>query len=94
MSAPSGPAPAGPGTHLHGRVKALFNAVCDLPDAAAQRAALCRHGADEALAAEVMALLGHADHTTHFSAPVAAAALQWLGSEFKSGDRRGARAAL
>ncbi|MCE2971733.1 MAG: hypothetical protein LW847_16225 [Burkholderiales bacterium] len=39
------------------RIKTLFNLVCDLPDAAAQRAALEALGADAATLARVMALL-------------------------------------
>ncbi|HSM21184.1 MAG TPA: serine/threonine-protein kinase, partial [Rubrivivax sp.] len=73
----------------HLRVKALFLATCDLPDAAAQRAALLAQGADAATLAEVMTLLGHADGPTHFSAPLAQAA-QGLDDELREGDVLGA----
>jgi len=73
----------------HRRVKDLFLAVCDLPDAAAQRTALLAQGADTATVAEVMALLGHADGRTHFSAPLAQAA-QSLDDELQEGDMLGA----
>jgi hypothetical protein len=43
----------------YARIKAHFNAVCDLPDAPAQRAALTALGADEAATALVLALLRH-----------------------------------
>ena len=74
----------------YNKVKALFNAVCDLPDATAQRQALLALGPDEALLAEVTKLLGHSDTEIRFSASVANAAVQWLGSELKAGDRLGA----
>ncbi len=73
----------------HLRVKAPFLAVCDLPDAAAQRVALDAQGADAATLAEVMSLLGHADGRTHFSAPLAQAARQ-LDDELREGDVLGA----
>ncbi len=73
----------------HLRVKALFLLACDLPDAAAQRAALHAHGADAATVAVVMTLLGHADGPTHFSAPLAQAA-QELDDELQEGDVLGA----
>lgn len=73
----------------HLRVKALFLATCDLPNAAAQRAALLAQGADAATLAEVMTLLGHADGPTHFSAPLAQAA-QSLDDELQEGDVLGA----
>jgi eukaryotic-like serine/threonine-protein kinase len=73
----------------HLRVKALFLVACDLPDEAAQRAALHAQGADAATVAEVMTLLGHADGPTHFSTPLAQAA-QTLDDELQEGDVLGA----
>lgn len=73
----------------HSHTKALFLAVCDLPDAATQRAALESQGADAATVAEVMGLLGHADGQTHFSAPLAQAVRQ-LDDELHEGDVLGA----
>ena len=73
----------------HLRVKALFLVACDLPDEAAQRAALHAQGADAATVAEVMTLLGHADGPTHFSTPLAQAA-QALDDELQEGDVLGA----
>lgn len=73
----------------HLRLKALFLAVSDLPDLAAQRAALLAQGADAATVADVMALLGHADAPTHFSGPLAQVA-QWLDDELQEGDALGA----
>jgi hypothetical protein len=74
----------------YARIKALFNAVCDLPDAAAQRAALADQGADAATIERVLALLGHGAAPTRFAAPVAAAAARWLDQELSPGDRLGA----
>ena len=71
-------------------LKQWFNAVCDLPDRAAQEQALHELGLSEAQLAEVLELLGHADSVTHFSGPVAAVAGELLGSELKVGDRLGA----
>jgi len=51
--------PADADSLAHDRVKQLFMAVVDLPDAAAQRAALRVRGADEVTFAEVMRLLAH-----------------------------------
>lgn len=79
----------GPAATNYARVKALFEAVCDLPDADAQRAALQAQAVDEATLAEVMALLGHSGAPTRFSGPVAQAAEQWLGGELQVGDRLG-----
>lgn len=76
-------------TQRHRQVKALFLAVCDLPDAAAQRAALERQGAGADTLAEVMSLLEHVGGQTHFSAPLAQAA-QWLDDELREGDVLGA----
>ena len=73
----------------HRHIKALFLATCDLPDAAAQRAALQAQSVDAATVAEVMTLLGHADGPTHFSAPLAQAA-QALDDELQEGDVLGA----
>ena len=86
MSTPSSTADSS----AHEQIKRLFNAVCDLPDASSQRDALQAMGADERQQDEVMALLRHAQDDTHFAAPVAAAAAQWLGHELKPGDRLGA----
>lgn len=74
----------------HGRVKQLFNAVCDLPSKAAQRAALLSLGADSATQDEVLRLLAPSGGVTRFSSSVAEAALQWLGSQLRPGDRLGA----
>jgi serine/threonine-protein kinase len=81
-SAPSAPAD-------HARLKAWFHAVCDLPDAAAQRAALTEQGVDEASIVRVLELVGHSVQATRFAAPVAAAA-RWLDNELVAGDRLGA----
>lgn len=43
----------------YARIKALFNAVCDLPDAPSRRAALTALGADEAATVLVLALVQH-----------------------------------
>lgn len=82
------PPPADAGDYA--RIKALFNAVCDLPDAPAQRAALAEQGADAATIARVLALLGRSAAQTRFAAPVAAAAARWLDNELSPGDRLGA----
>lgn len=79
-----------PHPHPLGRIKQLFNEVCDLPDALSQRAALQAQGVEPDVLEEVMRLLGHADADTHFAIPVAAATQHWLGSELKAGDRIGA----
>lgn len=92
-TAPGLTAAAGPPLPQAGdyaRIKALFNAVCDLPDAAAQRAALTDHGADAASVERVLALLGHGAAPTRFATPVAAAAMRWLDQELSPGDRLGA----
>lgn len=73
----------------HGQLKQLFNAVCDLPNAAAQRAALQALGADSTAQAEVLAMLAPASGTG-FTRSVAQAAAQWLGSPLRPGDRLGA----
>ena len=75
--------------HEYARLKKLFGAVCDLPDEAAQRAALRARGIDAATAERVMALLGHSTQATRFAAPVAAAASRWLDNELAVGDRLG-----
>jgi tetratricopeptide (TPR) repeat protein len=82
------PPPANGGDYA--RLKALFNAVCDLPDEAAQRAALAGQGVDAATLDRVLALLGHGAAPTRFAAPVAAAAARWLDQELSPGDRLGA----
>ncbi|MFN7309351.1 MAG: serine/threonine-protein kinase, partial [bacterium] len=74
----------------YARIKALFNAVCDLPDEAAQRAALDAAGATAAETDKVLALLGHSGEATRFARPVAQAAAQWLDNELVPGDLVGA----
>ena len=76
-----------PARHL--RVKQLFNVVCDLPTAAAQRAALHGLGADDSLQAEVLRLLAPTGASTHFSSSVAQIAVQLLGSHLRPGDTLG-----
>ncbi len=77
------------------RVKALFLAVCDLPDDAARRAHLAAQGVDEATAARVMALVARDREATSIAAPVQAALASALGggddeaSELAPGDRLG-----
>lgn len=78
----------------HARVKALFNAVCDLEDPAEQYAQLQAQEADESVRRRVWAML-EADRAeaTAFSAPVRAlkeAALEAEAPELKPGDRLGA----
>ena len=74
----------------HGRIKQLFNAVCDLPNAGAQRAVLQSLGADADTQAEVLRLLAPTGGATRFSSSVAQAAVQWLGGQLRPGDRLGA----
>ena len=74
----------------HGLIKHLFNAVCDLPNASAQRAALQSLGADDCTQVEVLQLLAPTGGATRFSSSVAQAAVQWLGSQLQPGDRLGA----
>jgi serine/threonine-protein kinase len=78
----------------HARVKALFNAVCDLEDPAEQFAQLQVQETDESIRRRVWAML-EADRAeaTAFSAPVRAlkeAALEADAPELKPGDRLGA----
>lgn len=87
-------APAGDTASEHARVKALFNAVCDIEDPAEQLAQLQVCEADEGVRRRVWAML-EADRAeaTAFSAPVAAlkaAALEADAPELKPGDRLGA----
>ena len=82
--------PASDQPSRHGRVKQLFNAVCDLPNASAQRAALRSLGADDDTQREVLALLAPAGGASRFSGVVALAATQWLGSQLRPGDQLGA----
>ena len=70
--------------------KQLFNAVCDLPTASAQRAALHALGADTATQDEVLRMLSPTGGATRFSSSVAHTAAQWLGSQLQAGDRLGA----
>ncbi len=72
------------------RRKQLFNAVCDLPTASAQRAALQALGADDATQDEVLRMLTPTTGATRFSGSVARTAAQWLGSQMQAGDRLGA----
>ncbi len=74
----------------HGQIKQLFNAACDLPNIGAQRAALLSLGADDATQRELLALLAPPGGVTRFSAAVAQAATQWLGSPLRPGDPLGA----
>ena len=74
----------------HSRIKQLFNAVCDLPNASAQRAALQSLGADDCTQAEVLQMLAPTGGATRFSSSVAQAAVQWLGGQLRPGDRLGA----
>ena len=74
----------------HARIKQLFNAVCDLPNTRAQRAALQSLGADPDTQVEVLSLLAPAGGATRFRSSVAQAAQQWLGSRLLPGDRLGA----
>lgn len=88
------PAPAGDTASEHARVKALFNAVCDIEDPAEQHAQLQARETDEGVRRRVWAML-EADRAeaTGFSAPLAAlkaAALEADAPELKPGDRLGA----
>lgn len=74
----------------HLRIKKLYFAVCDLPDAAAQRAALAAQAADEATQTELLALLAQAGAQTNFAQPLAQAAERWLDDELSPGDVLGA----
>jgi serine/threonine-protein kinase len=74
----------------YGHCKRLFNAVCDLPNVDAQRAALQALGADGETQDEVLRMLAPAGGATRFSGPVARMAVQWLGSQLQPGDRLGA----
>lgn len=83
------PDPAAAPSH-HGWIKHLFNAVCDLPNASAQRSALQSLGADSPTQAEVLRLLAPPEGAARFTSSVADAAVQWLGSQLQAGDRLGA----
>ena len=74
----------------YSRRKQLFNAVCDLPNASDQRAALQALGADGSTQDEVLRMLNPAGGATRFSGSVAQLAVQWLGSQLQPGDRLGA----
>ena len=74
----------------YGQIKQLFNAVCDLPSAAAQRAALHALGADSATQTQVLAMLAPAGGATRFSSAVAEAITDWQGVPLRVGDRLGA----
>jgi serine/threonine-protein kinase len=71
----------------YARVKALFNEVCDLPDAAAQRARLAELGASAALAERVIALAGFDEQATRISAPVAGMLASAAAPELQPGER-------
>jgi len=81
------PAPAAGSPYRH--IKALFDAVADLADEAAQRARLAELGADADSIARVLHMLGLADARTHFSQPVARALAEIAGSELSPGDTLG-----
>lgn len=82
--------PPGDGsTTPYRQIKALFDAVADLPDEATQRARLAELGADVESAERVMRMLGLADERTHFSQPVAQALAEVAGSELSPGDTLG-----
>jgi hypothetical protein len=74
----------------YSRRKQLFNAVCDLPNASDQRAALQALGADGPIQDAVLRMLNPAGGATRFSGSVAQLAVQWLGSQLQPGDRLGA----
>jgi serine/threonine-protein kinase len=93
MSAPD--ATIGPDTDPdYSRAKALFNALCELPDEAARRARLAQADVGPALAARVLELLDHGEAATRFAAPVsgmlASAAAFATTPELAPGDRLGA----
>ncbi|MFN0182381.1 MAG: protein kinase domain-containing protein [Aquabacterium sp.] len=74
----------------HARIKALFDAVADLPDEAACRAHLAHLGASDADSARVMALVAQdRSAVTRVSAPLAAAMAGAAAAELKPGDRLG-----
>lgn len=89
-SDPDAELPASAELPHYGQIKQLFNAVCDLPTASAQRAALQALGADSATQDEVLRMLTPTGGITRFSNSVATAAEQWLGSPLQAGDRLGA----
>ncbi len=72
------------------QIKALFNEVCDLPDAAAARAHLQALQTRPALIASVLALL-HEDaaNSTRISKPVAGMLASAAGPELQAGDQLG-----
>lgn len=73
----------------YGQIKQLFNAVCDLPSTAAQRAALQALGVDRSTQAQVLAMLAPAGGVTRFSSAVAQTTADWQGTPLRSGDRLG-----
>ncbi|MFN3303433.1 MAG: protein kinase domain-containing protein [Roseateles sp.] len=77
-------------TLSHARIKAQFMAALELPDRQAQQAALQASDLSEQERAEVLDLLAASARTTHFAAPIAQAATQWLGHEFQPGEQLGA----
>jgi serine/threonine-protein kinase len=74
----------------HARIKRLYMEVVDLPDRAAQLAALAGSGVSPDDQVAVLRLLGHTGETTHFAAPVARASAMWLGQELPMGTQLGA----
>ncbi|MFG6462105.1 tetratricopeptide repeat protein [Roseateles sp. DXS20W] len=75
----------------YARSKALFDALVDLSDAAAQWQALQAADADDALRNDVWALLQAHRQTTRIGAPIAAASRAWQppAEPLKPGDRLG-----
>jgi serine/threonine-protein kinase len=75
----------------YARAKTLFNELCELPDEAARRARLAELNVEPAMAARVLALLGHSEAAvTHFSAPVSGMLASAAANELAPGDRLGA----
>ena len=80
--------PGPPAETPYQRIKRLFNAACDLPDEAAQRARLAELGASADEIERVIGMLAP-ERTTLFGAPVAGMLASASGSELKAGDRLG-----
>ncbi|MDP1899598.1 MAG: tetratricopeptide repeat protein [Rubrivivax sp.] len=75
----------------YAQAKALFSELGELPDEAARRARLAELNIGPALAARVLALLGHSEAaTTRFSAPVSGMLASAAANELAPGDRLGA----
>jgi eukaryotic-like serine/threonine-protein kinase len=77
-------------TLSHARIKAQFMAALELPNRQAQQAALQASDLNDQERAEVLDLLAASARSTHFAAPVARAAMLWLGHEFQPGEQLGA----